>query len=81
MLNHTSLKRLFTTVAILVPTAASAHWDRPSCYIEVHSGCYVNQTQPCSDQDYKDFLRNCDETYPSLGGNRGKRPKNLVAPG
>ncbi len=46
------------------PTAFAGHWDLPSCYIDVHSGCFVNQSQPCTDAEYKDFLRMCHDTYP-----------------
>ncbi len=28
------------------PRAFAAHWDLPSCYIDVHNGCFVNQSQP-----------------------------------
>ena len=59
------LKRAFIVAGLLLPTAAYAgHWDRPSCYIDVHSGCYVNQKTPCTNDEYQDFLRMCDETYP-----------------
>lgn len=67
---------IFVSSALFVAGTAQAHWDRPSCYIEVHDGCYVDTTSPCSDADYKDFLANCDATYPSLGG----RPGGLTTP-
>jgi hypothetical protein len=31
----------------------------------VHEGCYVNQKTPCTDEEYQDFLRMCDDTYPA----------------
>jgi hypothetical protein len=68
-----NLKRTLVVAGVLVPTAAYAHWDRPSCYIDVHSGCYVNTNSPCSAEEYKDFLRMCDDTYPSIGGAIGTK--------
>ena len=59
---------------LILPTAAYAgHWDRPSCYIDVHSGCFVNQKNPCTDEEYKDFLRMCDDTYPAATPPKPKR--------
>ena len=63
---------------VLSGAAQAAHWDRPSCYIDVHSGCFVNTNQPCTDQEYQDFLDNCDATYPAST----RQPSgSLVAPG
>jgi hypothetical protein len=81
MLNALDLKRSLVLAGLFFPTAAmAAHWDRPSCYIDVHSGCYVNQKHPCSEAEYKDFLRMCDDTYPANQGVIGKK-KKLYAPG
>lgn len=61
----------FAVLAAVVPAQAAApHWDRPSCYVHVHDGCYNNQTQPCTDDEYQEFLDGCDTTYP----NRPVRP-------
>ena len=63
------LKHGLVVAGILFPTAAFAgHWDLPSCYIDVHNGCFVNQSQPCTDAEYKDFLRMCHDTYPASKG-------------
>ena len=54
------------TLAIAAPAmAAGPHWDRPSCYVHVHDGCYNNTNSPCSDDEYQGFLDNCDQTYPN----------------
>jgi len=64
-----NLMRTLVVAGALVPTAAYAgHWDLPSCYIDVHNGCYVNTNSPCSAEEYKDFLRMCHDTYPSNSG-------------
>ena len=42
--------------------AAGDHWDLPSCYISVHDGCF-NQGSKCSREDYKEFLKDCDDQY------------------
>ena len=68
-----------TIAGLLIPTTAYAgHWDRPSCYIDVHSSCFANQTRTCSDAEYKDYLRMCDDTYPANMGVIKK--KKLLAP-
>ena len=73
-----NLMRTLVVAGVLVPTTAYAgHWDLPSCYIDVHSGCYVNTTSPCTDAEYKDLLRNCHDTYPSIGGTGGKKKLKL----
>jgi hypothetical protein len=63
MTTRIGIKLMAAAAAILVTTAANAHWDKPSCYIEVHDGCF-NTQPPCSDEDYNDFLDNCDAAYP-----------------
>jgi len=68
-----NLKRTLVVAGVLVPTAAYAHWDRPSCYIDVHSSCYANKKSPCSAEEYKDYLRMCDDTYPIIGGSIGSK--------
>lgn len=74
-----ALKTLTAIAAVVAVTSgANAHWDRPSCYIEVHNGCYVDTNTPCSDEDYKDLLEDCDWTYPSASR---PRPGGLKAPG
>jgi hypothetical protein len=50
------------------PPPSPATGGLPSCYIDVHSGCFVNQSQPCTDAEYKDFLRMCHDTYPASKG-------------
>jgi hypothetical protein len=73
-----NLMRTLVVAGVLVPTTAYAgHWDLPSCYIDVHSGCYVNTTSPCTDAEYKDFLRMCHDTYPNIGGTNGKKKLKL----
>ncbi|MCA3575341.1 MAG: hypothetical protein IOC86_15595 [Aestuariivirga sp.] len=68
------LKPALILAGLMLPTAAyAAHWDRPSCYIDVHSGCFVNQKTPCTNEEYKDFLRMCDDTYPAATPPKPKR--------
>ena len=44
-------------------TAYSDHWDLPSCYIDVHDGCFNDTRTPCSREDYEGFLDDCDDQY------------------
>ena len=71
---------LFSVLGIISTSvnAGEPHWDRPSCYIHVHDGCFNNQDQPCTDEEYDEFLDGCDQTYPSSAGIRPKTNK-LVA--
>ena len=78
-MNRYALKGLLAATTVLAVTSgANAHWDRPSCYIEVHYGCYVDTDHPCSDEDYQGFLENCDTAYPSVVVR--PRPGGLKAP-
>jgi hypothetical protein len=45
-------------------TYAGPHSDLPTCYIDVHSGCF-NTKPHCSQEDYEAFLENCDTAYPN----------------
>lgn len=79
-MTRTTLSR-FLLIAATVMTAGTAlaqHSDRPTCYISVHDGCFNNTEHPCSDQEYQDFLDNCDVAYPKAAMKGG--PKALVAP-
>ena len=74
------LKCIAVSMVVFGATSAYAgHWDRPSCYIDVHNGCF-NVPPPCSSQDYNDLLDNCDATYPSAGGAQRLKYNNAVAP-
>jgi hypothetical protein len=42
--------------------AGDNHWDLPSCYIDVHNGCF-NKGTKCSREDYDGFLQECDDNY------------------
>lgn len=78
-MNRTTIKTLTIAATLLLSGAAyAAHWDRPSCYIDVHSGCFLTGGTPCSQEEYEEFLDMCDVAYPAsvrlpIGG--------LVAPG
>jgi hypothetical protein len=79
MLKRAALPLIIAAATVFTGSAVqAAHWDRPSCYIDVHDGCF-NTQPPCSKEDYNLLLDNCDTTYPS--GNVVK-PKYgvLVAP-
>ena len=52
------------TLAIFTTAASAAHWDRPSCYIDVHDGCFNTGGTPCSQEEYEEFLDMCDVAYP-----------------
>ena len=74
-----TISTVLAAAAIVFATSANAHFDRPSCYIEVHDACFNNTTSPCTNEDYQGFLDNCDATYPSvvplpLG------PQSLISP-
>lgn len=78
---HARIIRLvITSAATLVATSAFAaadHWDRPSCYISMHNGCFNDSTtRPCTDAEYRDLLENCDTAYPNGGG--ASRPDRFV---
>jgi len=63
------------TLAVAAPALAGPpHWDKASCYVHVHDGCYNNQSQPCTNEEYQDFLDGCDATYP----NRPGRPVGII---
>jgi hypothetical protein len=65
-------------LAIVLPgQAAAAHWDRPSCYIDVHDGCFNNTNHPCTDEEYQGFLENCDTAYPNKPIRPTRGPKTL----
>lgn len=53
-------------IAIFTTTASAAHWDRPSCYIDVHDGCFNTGGTPCSQEEYEEFLDMCDVAYPAI---------------
>jgi hypothetical protein len=75
-----TLKYMAAFIAIFGTTSAyGAHWDRPSCYIDVHNACF-NTQPPCSNEDYNDFLDNCDATYPNAGGAKRLKYNNALAP-
>lgn len=75
MLKIVNLRALgaFGALSVAVPAQAAApHWDLPSCYVHVHDGCYNNQDQPCTNEEYDEFLDGCHSTYPSSSRpNRG----------
>jgi hypothetical protein len=56
--------------------ADNDHWDRFSCYAQVHDNCFPNGQNECGDDVYQDFLDDCDDAYPSAG-----RVGGLVTPG
>ena len=60
------LKTLLVAVAAITicTTTAQAHWDRPSCYIDVHEGCFNSGRTPCTQKEYEEWLDSCDEAYP-----------------
>lgn len=53
-----------TAIALFTTSTYAEHWDRPSCYIDVHDGCYNNTSNPCTKEEYEGLLDNCDTTYP-----------------
>lgn len=53
------------TVSSGLLAAGIEHSDRPSCYLSVHSQCYVDTDTPCSDDDYQWGLDQCDSSYPA----------------
>jgi hypothetical protein len=70
-------KRIVATIALFGTIASTAfagppHTNLPTCYAHVNSGCFVDQTTPCTDEEYQGFLDNCHETYPS-----GSRPSGI----
>lgn len=69
------------TVLFVLPTYAEApaHWDKPSCYIHVHSQCYGNGQNNCDAEGYKWGLKECDGHYPSAAIARPVKPLGLVA--
>ncbi|WP_421855410.1 hypothetical protein [Oricola sp.] len=74
--------RALGTAAAMTAFANSAlagppHWDKASCYIHVHDGCYNNQTSPCSDAEYQGFLADCNKTYPQVVRPTNKRLKKF----
>lgn len=74
-MTRTTLSR-FLLIAATVMTAGTAlaqHTDRPTCYIAVHDGCFNNTDSPCSDEDYQDFLDNCDVAYPKAAIKGGSK--------
>lgn len=55
------------------------HSDRPSCYLSVHSQCYVDSDSPCSDDDYQWGLDQCDTSYPAQRAVPPAKPLGLKA--
>ena len=63
-----------------LPVAAeTAHSDAISCYAYVHSQCYGNGENNCSQEDYEWGLDQCDGYYPTKGLERPERPGGLKA--
>lgn len=58
--------------------AETAHSDAISCYAYVHSQCYGNGENNCSQADYEWGLDQCDGYYPSKGVVRPKAPSGLT---
>ena len=51
-------------LALFTTSTYADHWDRPSCYIDVHDGCFNTGGTPCSQEEYEEFLDMCDVAYP-----------------
>lgn len=60
--------------------ADTNHTTIMGCYASVHSQCYGNGSNNCSDDDYQWGLDNCDGAYGNTNAS-GHRPGRLVAPG
>ena len=61
-----------------VSFAAVDHNSAMSCYAYVHSQCYGNGKNNCSDDDYNWGLDQCDQYYPSAKIKRPVRPDGLM---
>jgi hypothetical protein len=75
-------KNLVVPMSLLGVSAASAaapHSNLPTCYIHVHDGCFNNQSEPCTDEEYDNYLDGCDAAYPSARP-APRPPADLVAP-
>jgi hypothetical protein len=59
--------------------AAEPHTNLPTCYIHVHDGCFNNQTEPCTTEEYNNYLDGCDAAYPSARP-APRPPADLVVP-
>ena len=80
MRHFTAIRVSLASAALIVTGGtAQAHWDLPSCYIEVHDGCF-NSQPPCSEEDYDGFLDECDDAYPASAPVQRTGYNQLIAP-
>lgn len=79
-----AIQRLAVAATVFsLPLAANAfgidHTDRPTCYLSIHSQCFIESDPPCSDEDYQWGLDACDQYYPQQIAIPPMKPLGLKA--
>jgi len=81
------LVKIFGTAAVLssfmmplaVAGGASEHATKAACYASIHSQCYGNGENNCTEEEYNMGLDWCDEYYPIAEIDTQQGPSDLKA--